>query len=289
MRLRYDGTCECGREVTAGSRAGWDRSNKMVVCTVCLDTQPSQPATELEPAPVAEAVPEAVLGPGLPGASLVREYESRKKRREDRVRAKHPKIGGFLLAISDEPRTTKAFATGAEGERRVAARLEELAGGNTLFMHNRRRGATARSGDIDHIAIASSGVFIIDAKNYANKAKNYANKKVRVRRTGGLFSPIREHLIVGGRDRSSLLDSIDKQAEAVRHALADHVIGRGIEVTAVLCFVGADLPMFGNLQVRGVSILGPRAAGKMLNRPGTLDDEQRREIWLHLAVKLPPA
>ena len=73
-----------------------------------------------------------------------------------------------------------AFSKGAVGERRVAARLEELSGPGVLFLHNRRLGAGRRDGDVDHMALTSGGVFVIDAKRYKNA-------KVRIRRSGGLF------------------------------------------------------------------------------------------------------
>ena len=117
-----------------------------------------------------------------PGASLDREYERRSNARRSRVRARHPIIGGLLLALTDEPPSTRAFATGAEGERMVAAKLEKLCGEDLRFLHNRRRGPAARSGDIDHIAIAASGVYVIDAKHYKDA-------KVRVRQTAAASRP----------------------------------------------------------------------------------------------------
>ena len=57
------------------------------------------------------------------------------------------------------------FAKGAEGERLVARMLEEKCP-DVLFLHNRQRGSRARDGDIDHIAVAPSGVHVIDAKHY---------------------------------------------------------------------------------------------------------------------------
>src|SRR5437588_449013 len=84
-----------------------------------------------------------VRGPvdaGVPGASLQAEYERRSSSRESRVRSKHPRLGGLLLAVTGEPATTTAFKVGAEGERRAAARLEELCGSDVLFLHNRRLG-----------------------------------------------------------------------------------------------------------------------------------------------------
>ena len=82
------------------------------------------------------------------------------------------------------------------GERRVASRLGELSGRGVLFLHNRLLGLGRRDGDVDHIALTAGGVHVIDAKRYKNA-------KVEVRRSGGLFSPVREQLMVNGRDRSS--------------------------------------------------------------------------------------
>ena len=77
----------------------------------------------MEPSPT-------VVDVGDPGSSLQAEYERRSAARESRVRASHPRIGGLLLAVFNEPATTTAFSKGAVGERRVAARLAELSGDN---------------------------------------------------------------------------------------------------------------------------------------------------------------
>lgn len=261
MRLRYADTCAvCKEDLAVGTEAGWHRTNKAVICMGCLE-----PAT-------------TVVVESLPGASLDREYERRRQGREDRMRSRFPRIGGALLAMSSEPASTRAFKIGAEGERTAAARLEKLCDGEALFLHNRRRGASARSGDIDHIAVTASGVYVVDAKNYANA-------QVRVRRTGGILTRPQEQLLVRGRDRTHLLDSLDKQFLAVSTVLA----GRPIQVTAMLCFVGATFPLFESLRVNGVPIVGPRGASKLLRRPGPLDASTRQEVWELLARALPPA
>ena len=95
----------------------------------------------------------------------------------------------------------------AAREGRVAARLAELSGPGVLFLHNRLLGQGRRDGDLDHIAVTAGGVYVIDARRYKNA-------KVEVRRNGGLFSPVREQLMVEGRDRSKLLDSVARQAAA---------------------------------------------------------------------------
>ncbi|WP_344066924.1 nuclease-related domain-containing protein [Terrabacter lapilli] len=225
---------------------------------------------------------EAPVEVGRPGASLDGEYRRRKQAREERIRGKHPRLGGLILALSEEPASTRAFATGAEGERRIADRLEKDCGTDVLFLHNRRLGHGRRDGDVDHIAIAPSGIYIIDAKRYRNAA-------VRVRRTGGLFSPAREQLMVGGRDRSKLIDGSLKQLAAVLTALGDDSEANAVPVTAVLCFIDADLPLWGDQEMRGVRLLGPRGTSKLVRRPGDITASRRRSLHRHLAAALPPA
>jgi Nuclease-related domain len=231
--------------------------------------------------------PPTVVDVGDPGGSLQAQYEQRSGAREARVRERSPRIGGFLLPVFPDPASTTAFSKGAEGERRVAARLAELAGPGVLFLHNRKLGRGRRDGDVDHMALTAGGVYVIDTKLYKNA-------KIRVRRTGGLFSPVREQLMVNGRDRSKLLDSVARQKKAVRQALSTFqhpgATGDGIPVISVLCFVDADLPIFGTPRVDGVPLLGPRGTARILRKAtGALDQDTLAALHRHLAQAMPTA
>ena len=264
LRLRYAGTCECGVAITKGEQAGWDRIARKVLCLDCLESQ-------------VEAV---VATAGIPGASLAREYEQRHERRERRVRAKFPRIGRFLLAIVPEPDTTKAFKIGAEGEQKIAARLERRCP-DVLFLHNRRLGIGKHLGDIDHIAIAPSGVFIIDAKNY---------RDAKVRVVGpALFGGGAAKLMIRGRNRTKLVESLKKQEAGVKFALDYRVDNVPVTVRAMFCFLDADLPWIENQSIEGFAVRGGRRTAKILNVPGMLSPEQRNEIWTQLAGRLPSA
>lgn len=301
LRLRRADVCACGQQLTAGTRAGWDRSTRRVVCPACLQNRAgSAPPTLPDPSngPDAPSACHATTSPppeqpdteepdteeldvGTPGASLQREYERRKHAREDRIRLRHPRLGGLILALSREPASTVAFASGALGERQLAARLENDCADQVLFLHNRRLGPGRRDGDVDHLAVGPTGVFVIDAKRYPNA-------RVRVRRSGGLFSPAREQLLIDGRDRSRLLDGCARQVAAVSQALAGHPLADAVSITGLLCFVDADLPLR-TRTVKGTPLLGPRRAAKVLQRPGTLTPAQRLSLHQHLARALPPA
>lgn len=264
LRLRYADTGGCGAELAKGEQAGWDRISRRVLCLGCLDS-------------LAEPV---VATAGVPGASLVREYERRHASRERRVRARFPKMGGFLLAIFPDSDTTKAFAVGAEGEQKLAVRLERRCP-DVLFLHNRRLGINERFGDIDHIAVAPSGVFIIDTKNYRDA-------KVRVTRTG-LLSGGTEKLMIRGRNRTNLVESLKRQKVGVELALDHRLDSLPIPVRAMFCFVNADLPWIENQSIQGFLIRGGRRTAKILNAPGALNPQQRQSIWTHLADELPSA
>jgi hypothetical protein len=266
MKLRYAGVCACGVELAAGTRAGWDKAARRVLCQACVGGPE-------------RALDEQSVDVGRPGSSLERTYQRRRQAREDRVRGKFPRLGGLILALFDERASTKAFETGAVGERRIAARLEKDCGDDVLFLHNRKLGNGRRDGDIDHIAIAASGIFVIDAKRYKDAT-------VRVRRTGRFLSPVKEQLMIGGRDRTKLIDGCAKQLAAVADALAGHPLSEGVCVAALLCF---DRPMWGNAELRGVRVLGPRSTSKLLRRPGPLTELERRSLHQHLAAALPPA
>lgn len=103
-------------------------------------------------------------------------------------------------------------------------------------------------------------MYVIDVKRYQNPA-------VRVRRTDGFLSPVKEQLMVAGRDRTKLIDGCAKQLDAVVGALAGHAQAEGVRVTALVCFVDADLPLWRDQELSGVRLLGPRATRKLLRRP----------------------
>lgn len=262
MKLRYDGACACGAVTPRGTKAGWDRAERKIMCVECIDAATAE-------LPILEA--------GMPGASLRAEYEGRRVRWEADIRREHPRLGGLILALRQEPATTRAFAVGADGEERLASRLAELCGDDVLFLHNRRRGIGSRLGDIDHIAIASQGVFVIDAKAYRGA-------KVRVRRVRG-----EDRLMVRGRNRTKLVNSVETSVVAVSAALASSAEWCDVPVVGIFCFLDADLPMFGTPEIRGFDILGPRSTGRTLRREGPYDAAVRDAVWRHLAAMLPSA
>ncbi|MGY1887746.1 nuclease-related domain-containing protein [Blastococcus sp. SYSU DS0753] len=196
---------------------------------------------------------------GAAGGSAQAEYERRSTRREQKVRDAHPLLGGLILALSDEPQHVAAWRRGAAGERAVARRLDQLVARGVEVLHDRRIPDT--KANIDHIAVSSSGVYVIDAKNYTGT--------VRVDWEGGLLSPRRYKLTVGRRDATKLVTSVQRQVQLVRDALAgDPRLPDDVAVTGVLAFFDADWPFFPPDRIEDVRLEGPKSTTKLILRDG---------------------
>jgi hypothetical protein len=132
------------------------------------------------------------------------------------------------MAVSDEPQSTTAWATGAAGEERLGRGLDGVASETVRLLHDRRIPKT--STNIDHLAVTATGVYVVDAKRYRGRP--------RLKVDGGLLQPRVERLLVGSRDCTRLVDGMLKQVNVVRRLLDNDV-----PVHAVLCFIDADWPL----------------------------------------------
>jgi len=207
------------------------------------------------------------------GASLERVYERRKHNRERRTRDAHPHIGGLLLALRGTPQHEFAFHQGAVAERAVADSLaKRTADSPVVTLHNRRM--PGGRGDIDHIAIAPTGVYVIDTKDWKGK----------VQIETPWFGAAK--LLIRGRDRTTLIDGLERQITAVRDAL-DRSGHHEIAIHGALCFTQADLPFLRTQKFRGH--LHRKALAKRLNADGPLSPPALTNLAHHLDLALPPA
>jgi hypothetical protein len=279
MKLRYAGTCRvCGASLDARVEAIYERTTKTVRC---LDCSPADPVVEVrakrasKPPPLTEPIeaPEPI-DIGTPGASARREYERRQAKRENRIREKHPKLGGLILAVTDDPQSTTAWDTGALGEERLGRRLNELSSDTLRVLHDRR--IPGSRANIDHLAVTPTGIYVIDPKKY----KGRPSLKVE----GGILRPRVEKLLVGTRDQTKLVDGVLKQVDVVRA-----IVGDDIPVTGVLCFVDADWPLIGGaFTTRGVEVLWPRKLYPRLTTEGSIASDVE-DLHRRLASALPLA
>nr|NLI48798.1 NERD domain-containing protein [Propionibacterium sp.] len=306
MRLRYAGTCaRCGTALAAGTTADYDRASKTVACVECppsqvqpdveadltdveADPTPAQgaedtpptldvPAANPAPAELAtEPSPTLEAADGQGGASAAAEFQRRHDARQERVLTNHPRLGRFLLAVFDDPQSTRAWSVGAEGERMLSEMLASMAG-ESLRVLNDRRIPRSRA-NIDHLVVCPSGVFVVDAKRYRN-----ARPELRVE--GGLLRPRTELLYVGGRDRTSLVAGMHKQVSLVRDALADQP---EVRVQGVLCFIDADWPVFGgSFTMNDVAVVWPKKLKATLTAPGVMGPDQIADLQWRLHEAFP--
>lgn len=285
MKLRYAGTCRiCDVDIPSRSEAIYERATKTVRCVAHDEAPAANVSSPLEESGASEVLPVDV---GTAGASARREFDRRRETRESRVRTKHPKLGGLVLALSNDPQSTTAWSTGALGEERLGARLNELSNDSILVLHDRRIPRTRAN--IDHIAVTPTGVWVIDAKKYRGRPA--------LRVDGGILRPRAEKLLVGTRDCSKLVDGILKQVEVVEDALLPDGRPEGsgrpwgrVPVHPVLCFVEADWPLFGGaFTTRDVDVLWPKKLYPRLQADGPLSLTDIAQIHRHLAEALPPA
>jgi len=168
------------------------------------------------------------------------------------------------MALAEAPRHETSWATGAQGERRVGGMLDKLAAdGSVQVVHDRR--IPGGSANIDHIAVAPSGVYVIDTKRYRDKLI-----EARMRR-----GP--ESLHVGGSPKPKMVEQMHRQVDVVRRAF-----DVAVPVVPVPCFVDANWRPFNkSFRVAGVSVCDPTILRKCVGRNGPItrdgvDDIHRR-------------
>jgi hypothetical protein len=269
IRLRYAGSCaRCGVGLPVGAQAWWDREAHTTTCLACRPHGPDRSAdvTPIEPPPLAV---------GEAGASARLEYEKRHARREHRIEERWGGLAGIVRFLSDDPQSTRAWATGSAGEQLLAERLLRGVGDRAVLLHDRKVPGTR--GNIDHLAVAASGVWVIDAKSYRGLVER--------RDIGGWFRTD-YRLYVGGRDRTNLAQGLGWQIEAVGRALSDPEV----PINAALCFIEAEWRMFSKPFVQdGVWVTWAKKLAEMIAAPGPLERDVVLRIAGRLAIALPPA
>ncbi len=245
MNLRYAGTCvRCGQDIPQGTRAIYNRAARNVRHVTCDGT----------------------IDRGVAGGSAMREYERRRAKDDARVAQQkanvQAKFGSGLvgkavtrIAVDESPRTsTSVWAQGAVGEERVAAWLDSLAPSGIVALHDRRIPGTRAN--IDHIVVTPHGVWVVDAKRYTGK---------KVEGAGSLFGLTESsRLLIGGRNRTPLIDGVERQVQQVRD-----VVGPDVEVRGCLCFVDSGWTVFfADFTVRGVYVCWPKKLAKVLQHAG---------------------
>jgi hypothetical protein len=290
MSLRRDDTCaSCAASVPAGSTAWWISNERSVYCVPCWPSERT-PADSSTPNAV-EATTTATSGPigtplpppppievGTAGISARQEYERRTAKAERQVEAKWGtgRVGRIAKALADEPSSTTAWAKGADGEQRLGRRLTDDLADVAVVLHDRR--APRTKGNIDHVVVAPSGIWIIDAKNYTGKVER--------RDVGGwLRTDVR--LFVNNRDRTKLVEGLGWQVAAVRSIVEPIGFGHA-PIRPALCFTNAEWGLFSKpIQMDDTVISWAKALVAQIGADGPLDPRTIDLLARELSSKLP--
>jgi hypothetical protein len=219
-----------------------------------------------------------VLDAGRAGASATKEYERRVAKHEREIEETWGtgRIGKVAKFLSEEPQSTTAWAKGADGERRVSHHLRRDLADRVIMLDDRRVPKTR--GNIDHIVVASSGVWVIDAKSYQGRIE---------RRDVGGWRAVDERLYVNGRDQTKLADSMGWQVDAVRAVLSTAGL-ETVPIHSALCFVDSYWGPFGkSFQIGGVWVTWAKKLVEMVLAPSELRVMDRDMVALAVGTALP--
>jgi hypothetical protein len=187
-------------------------------------------------------------------------------------------MGGLVLALTDDPQSTRAWRTGAAGEERLARFLERELPESVIALHDRR--IPGSQANIDHIVIASSGVWV-DAKLYRGKVE---------RRTLGPIWRPEVAVFVGGRDRTKLIRGMSRQVDTATSAVAPDPLAADVPVRPVVCFVASDWGILARpFEIDGVLVTWPQKLADRILAPGHLTATAVARLANRIGLSLPSA
>jgi hypothetical protein len=191
-------------------------------------------------------------------------------------------LGGFVTVayFMQHRQSTEAWGTGARGERAVGARLAKIESKGVVAIHDRR--IPGSRANIDHIAVAPSGAYVIDTK--------VVSGKVVVKTTGPIWNRGPVRLFIKGRDKSSFIEGMDRQVEAVSRVLQSVPWAAGVGIHPMVVLVGAEVGFLAKpWRIRGVWVGWPREMQRVLTKRGSLSTSQVEQLSRALASRLPVA
>ena len=173
---------------------------------------------------------------------------------------------------------------GAQGEYLMGTYLAaDLAPGAHVLTDRRVPGDS--EANIDHVVVASTGVWIIDSKKWTGE--------IRYRRPGLQSTDPRKYLTVDGKDRTSEIAKIYRLVIPVAQVIADP----SVTVHPVLAFIEATWGAMESLHFmrgkgpyehEGVLISGGHSFIELINATGPLTPDAVESLWRRLDVAMPP-
>jgi hypothetical protein len=278
IRLGDAATCSlCGCALQPGCQGWWDSELREATCVDCRSGSPDETGfsdRSVHDHDRGHRDHHAPLGSAV-GASAQKTYEQNHRRREERIEDKWGRMAGIVKFLSNEPQSAKAWANRTVGERRLTNLLTKAVGERAVLLHGRKVPGTR--GNIDHLAIAASGVWIIDAESYSGQ--------VEQRDVGGWFRTD-QRLYVDNRDQTRLVGGFSRLMNAVLEAVGD----AETPVHAALCFVDSQWGFFAKpFRQAGVWVTWPKKLSEMIAAPGSLARDDVVRVADCLDSTLPPA
>lgn len=190
-------------------------------------------------------------------------------------------IGGSAALRQARSRRDPNWVKGAAGEYLTDKSLHSHVSNDAVILTDRRVPGT--KSNIDHVVVASSGVWIIDSKLWKGRFEYKAPSQTSVD----------TRLYVDGKDRTSVVEAMYALVIPVAQAIQD----RAVPVNPALVFVYGDwsiaalprLIVSRPYQHLGVWITPPRILTKMINHPGPLDIEAVKQLARKLDLVVVPA
>ena len=177
MTSRPRSACVCATQAPVTSAESARRKDRS-------DLRPSQQSRSLCSTRALPAKSRRGVEAGTPGSSARREFERRKANREERIRAKHPKLGGFIW-LSPTTNSPPRHGTPVPSARNASAR-DSTSWPPTPCAYCTTDASRGTRANIDHIAVTPTGVYVIDAKKYRGRP--------HLKIEGGLLRPRVEKL-----------------------------------------------------------------------------------------------
>lgn len=127
--------------------------------------------------------------------------------------------------------------------------------------------------------MASSGVWVVDAKNYTSR--------VEYRNVGGWLGPADNRIFVGGRDRTKVATGLGWQVTAVRQALGDL---DDAPIHPAVCFTSSEWGLFAKpFRHDDVLVTWASKLAETVAEAGHLGPEEIERVAARLAEHLRPA
>jgi hypothetical protein len=189
-------------------------------------------------------------------------------------------VGGSAALREARARRDPKWTKGAAGEYLMDLSLHNHVHDGAVILTD--RGLPDTKSNIDHIVVARSGVWIIDAKTWRGKIEY---------KSTSMFG-MEKRLYVGGTDRTSSVESIFKLVIPVAQLIND----KTVPIKPALVFIDGDWSDSATARIVSsrpyqhltVLISWPKAIWKKINEPGPLDITAIERVGKLLDANLRP-